>query len=98
MGMVKFVPTTFTAANVAQKDKFKKKKKKKINEFVQKYGHLIFEDAMVANSIGGGGVAGMGYDSEGEFNGDIAVPARNKLKKKKRHYKIGRQILGLESY
>lgn len=98
MGMVKFVPTTFTAANVAQKDKFKKKKKKKINEFVQKYGYLIFEDAMVANSIGGGGVAGMGYDSEGEFNGDIAVPARNKLKKKKRHYKIGRKILGLESY
>ena len=101
MGMVKFVPTTFTAANVAQKDKFnKKKKKKKVNEFVEKYGHLIFEDGMVANSIGGGGVAGMGYDSEGNFNGDIAVPARNKLnrKKKKRHYKIGRQILGLESY
>jgi hypothetical protein len=97
MGMVKFVPTTFTAANVAQKDKFKKKKKKKINEFVEKYGHLIFEDGMVANSIGGGGVAGMGYDSEGKFNGDIAVPAKNKLNRK-RQYKIGRQILGLESY
>jgi hypothetical protein len=96
MGMVKFVPTTFTAANVAQKDKFKKKKKKKINEFVEKYGHLIFEDAMVANSVGGGGISGIGSP---DIN-DIAVPAKNKLnrKKKKRHYKIGRQILGLESY
>ena len=97
MGMVKFVPTTFTAANVAQKDKFKKKK---VNEFIEKYGHLLFEDAVVVNSVGAGGVQGLGYDSEGNFNGDIAVPAKNKLtrKKKKRHFKIGRKILGLESY
>jgi len=94
---IKFVPTTFTAANVAQKDKFKKKK---VNEFIEKYGHLLFEYGMVANSVGSGGVQGLGYDSEGNFNGDIAVPAKNKLtrKKKKRHFKIGRKILGLESY
>jgi hypothetical protein len=99
LAMIKFVPTTFTAANVAQKDKFKKKKK--VNEFIEKYGHLLFEDGMVANSVGAGGVQGLGYDSEGNFNGDIAVPAKNKLtrkKRKKRHFKIGRKILGLESY
>jgi len=92
MGMVKFVPTTFTAANVAQKDKFKKKK---VNEFIEKYGHLLFEDGMVTNSVGAGGIRGIGVDTSGQSDpSDVVVKKRHKIHKRK----FKPQNTGLETY
>lgn len=92
MGMVKFVPTTFTAANVAQKDKFKKKK---VNEFIEKYGHLLFEYGMVANSVGAGGIRGIGVDTSGQSDpSDVVVKKRHKIHRRK----FNPKNTGLETY
>lgn len=92
MGMVKFVPTTFTAANVAQKDKFKKKK---VNEFMEKYGHLLFEDGMVANSVGAGGIRGIGVDTSGQpDSSDVVVKKRHKIHRRR----FNPENTGLETY